>query len=76
MKPGIYDVNKTKYYFTNKQAHIFLNKIKKITKEDVHQCPNIMMLLAESIFTDKPIKYTECFTEKNAGIKYTKTKFK
>ena len=73
MKPGVYDINKTKYYFTNNQAHTFLNKIKKITKEDVHQCPNIMMLLAESIFTDKPIKYTECFTEKNVEIKYAET---
>ena len=73
MRSGVYDVNKTKYDFTNKQAHTFLNKIKKITKEDVHKCPNIMMLLAESIFIDKPIKYTGCFTDKMPEIKYSET---
>ena len=47
-------------------------EIKKINIEDIRSCPNIMMLFAESIFINKPIDYTKCFTAKNAEIKYEK----
>ena len=69
-KENEYVIKEKDFHFTDEQAHTFLTQIKKINIEDIRSCPNIMMLFAESIFINKPIDYTKCFTEKNPEIKY------
>ena len=57
-----YVITENKFKFTEKQAQLFITKVKKLKKKDVLTCPNIMMLFAEAIFLEKPIDYTKCFS--------------
>ena len=47
---------------TTKQGIEFMVKLKTLNKDDFEKCPNIIDLLAKSVFLNKSLDYSKCKT--------------